>query len=159
MGETDLSVTKQTHVARDGEPRLRFLTTHNINKLKAAGSLNAKCKFCAFSPRGLFVRWGSRHQDSRTIPKELRQSILFPSSSSLLGVEARSIFAAGTSSPSPIKVSLAVIDAVPGPVEVCLVVPVGPPGHRQARVVVRTPRVQRGAEARYLSQKAEDCLS
>ena len=69
-----------------------------------------------------------------------------------------SVPAAGAPSPSPLEVALAVVEAVPRPVEVRLVVPVGPPRHRQALVVARAPRVQRGAEARYLSQKADNFL-
>ena len=63
---------------------------------------------------------------------------------------AGGIFAARAASPSSLEVSLAVAEAVSRPVEVRLVVPVRPPGHRQARVVARAPRVQRGAQARYL---------
>ena len=72
--------------------------------------------------------------------------------SSLIGVMAGGVFAAGAASPSALEVSLAVAEAVSRPVEVRLVVPVRPPGHRQARVVARAPRVQWGAQARYLSQ-------
>ena len=64
---------------------------------------------------------------------------------------AGGVFTARAASPSALEVSLAVAEAVARPVEVRLVVSVSPPGHRQTRVVARAPRVQRGAQARYLS--------
>ena len=61
--------------------------------------------------------------------------------SSLVVAVARSVPAARAPSPSAVCVAPAVAEAVARPVEVRLVVPVGPPRHRQARVVGRAPRV------------------
>ena len=63
--------------------------------------------------------------------------------SSLVVAVARSVPAARAPSPSAVCVAsaAAVAEAVARPVEVRLVVPVGPPRHRQARVVGRAPRV------------------